>query len=178
VGQAQYWVDAAGKVQAPVVGHIGLRNGKPTVPSGITGEIFEPQQPWQKERYRIITVEPKEGWTAVQRNQQAVSGFLLQYNATLKTIVAHDLPDIIVKKRTPYYRELYDDHKLKDREKNPNLSAGHINQRAYRWLGKIFTQHVWKTWRAMEGLPVGDPYTIAILGHKGYIPPPGESTST
>jgi len=37
---------------------------------------------------------------------------------------------------------------------------------------KIFLQHLWVTWREIEGLPVSDPYSISIMGHAKYIMAP------
>jgi len=33
------------------------------------------------------------------------------------------------------------------------FTKGHIHNRALRWLGQQFLEHVWKEWRRFEGLP-------------------------
>jgi len=50
------------------------------------------------------------------------------------------------------------------------ISVGHVNARARRKVAKLFTSHLWRVWREMEGLPVHEPYA-AKLGHR-VIPPP------
>lgn len=51
----------------------------------------------------------------------------------------------------------------------------HIDRMAKRKVAKIFIQHLWLIWRQAEGLPVSDPYAIAILNHADYILPAGAS---
>jgi hypothetical protein len=38
---------------------------------------------------------------------------------------------------------------------------------------KIFLQHLWVTWRQLEGLPISEPYVQAIMGHANIITAPG-----
>jgi len=52
-------------------------------------------------------------------------------------------------------------------------TPGHIDSMARRKMVKMFLQHLWVRWRTLEGLPTGEPYAQAILGHTGIIPPPG-----
>lgn len=47
----------------------------------------------------------------------------------------------------------------------------HIDLYARRKVVKLFLSSVWETWRKMNGLPVGQIYPIANLGHKHYIAP-------
>jgi len=50
----------------------------------------------------------------------------------------------------------------------------HIHARARRYAVKLFLSHYWATGRAMAGLPVTEPYAIAVLGHspESKINPP------
>ena len=50
-------------------------------------------------------------------------------------------------------------------------SEDHRNNAAIRWTAKLFLSHLWEEWRKLEGLPTPLPYSIAILGHSGYISP-------
>ena len=54
------------------------------------------------------------------------------------------------------------------RVKKPCVETGHIHNMAIRAVVKIFLQHVWCSWREIEGLPVTEPYPIAKLGHTTY----------
>lgn len=46
----------------------------------------------------------------------------------------------------------------------------HIHLRALRKMVKRFLADLWAEWRKMEGLPVTDPYPIAILKHQKQRP--------
>lgn len=45
------------------------------------------------------------------------------------------------------YRELYLAHKATQREKHPDLSDGHIDNRAHRYVQKRLLLNLWKAWR-------------------------------
>jgi hypothetical protein len=49
------------------------------------------------------------------------------------------------------------------------LSDGHLHARAKRRAVKIFLAHYWTTAREARGLPIREPYAIAVLGHDGRI---------
>jgi len=90
-------------------------------------------------------------------------------------------------KQGDLYRRIYDESKAKDRQKHPEqVKSGkkskegkeimlytdmHIHNRAKRKAVKMFLSHLWLKWREMEGLPVTDPYAIAILKHGGIEKP-------
>ena len=44
-----------------------------------------------------------------------------------------------------------------------------IDNMARRYMVKIFLNHLYKTWREMEGLTVREPYPIEYLGHSTVI---------
>lgn len=57
----------------------------------------------------------------------------------------------------------------------PDMAAGHLNQRAIRYMIKAFTACLWLVWREAEGLAVREPYTAQYPGsdgqlHRGYRP--------
>ena len=49
--------------------------------------------------------------------------------------------------------------------KKPTCKA-HIHNMAQRYAVKHFYQDLWLAWRTLEGLPVSEPYVIAVLGHE------------
>ena len=55
----------------------------------------------------------------------------------------------------------------------PMLPPAHIHARARRWAVKLFLSHLHEIWRRHEGLPLPKPFSISVLGHGGYIAPPG-----
>lgn len=56
-------------------------------------------------------------------------------------------------------------------EKDGYISEGHIHAMALRKMIKLFLSHLWTTWRANMGLPVGQPYVHEKLGHTHYCDP-------
>jgi hypothetical protein len=63
------------------------------------------------------------------------------------------------------YRDRYDQAKAKFASAHPDWSLGHIHNAAMGKMIKFFLFDFWKAWREAEGLPVTQPYAIAILGH-------------
>jgi hypothetical protein len=54
------------------------------------------------------------------------------------------------------------------------LTDGHLHARAKRRAVKLFLAHYWGEGRESRGLPVRAPFSIAVLGHDGYIARDGE----
>jgi len=52
------------------------------------------------------------------------------------------------------------------------LPPAHVHARARRYAVKIFLSHFHGEWRRLEGLPVREPYAVAILGHGHLTSPP------
>lgn len=48
-------------------------------------------------------------------------------------------------------------------------TPAHIDLMARRKIAKLFLSHLWLKWREAEGLPISEPYAMAILGHSGYV---------
>jgi len=116
-------------------------------------------------------------------------GKKLGYNPKAK-VLCWKIGDSFIKQRTPFYREIYDKAKERENEKlnypleNPKncpfykeckrklkkakapACALHIHYRAMRKMVKRFLADFWAAWRSLEGLPVSEPYPIAILGHE------------
>ena len=133
--------------------------------------------------------------------QHLKKGQKAPYNRDLKAICWR-IADQFVKQRTPVYREEYDSYKEDDRRKHPNVicqkcgslfppdvkrcpgckatntgynllyCAAHLDARARRKIAKLFLSHLWVKWREEDGLPVSDPYVIAVLEHTNMIPVP------
>ena len=102
-------------------------------------------------------------------------------NARLRSI-CYLISEQFLRQQTPVYSDIYYEDKLRLRELHPepeqtngaspwshNFTDGHIHRMAMRKAVKIFLQHLWVTWREIEGLPVSDPYVKAIMGHTHII---------
>jgi len=49
-----------------------------------------------------------------------------------------------------------------------SYTPAHIDLMARRKIAKLFLSRLWLVWREAEGLPVTEPYAMAIMGHAGY----------
>lgn len=129
-----------------------------------------------------------------------IKGKKLGFNIRVRTF-CWKIGDSLLKQRTPFYRDIYDEAKIKEAEKlrhpekDPHncpvhetclkrLSAKakrlkqstkelpckkHIDYRARRKMIKRFLLDFWLAWRKLEGLPISEPYAIAVLKHKKNI---------
>lgn len=123
-------------------------------------------------------------------SQRRIKDALIDYNPTAK-MLAYKVGTQFVK-QGDLYRKLYDQFRAeyelredlkaeRDIKKGKKTRTGeskgtaHIHNMAQRKAVKIFLQHLWITWRELEGLPVTMPYAISVMGHGDYIKPPGPS---
>lgn len=109
-------------------------------------------------------------------------GVTAHYSTRLKCEVWLAVEQFI-RHQTPVYADAYYAHKAKLRELHPEpvkengtsrYTDMHIHLMAMRKVAKMFLQHLWVTWRTIDGLPVSEPYAFAIAGHDPahYIAPP------
>jgi len=128
-------------------------------------------------------------------------GETLPYNRRLKSELRL-LAEQFYKQQTPIYGTIYYEEKERQRRLNPqplcskcsvvaglrgqtwtcpkcrtsgisiNYTPLHLHCRAMRKAIKIFLSHLWLVWREADGLPISDPYVIAMLRHEHYIEPP------
>ena len=97
-------------------------------------------------------------------NQKRKRGEKVNYNPLAKTI-AWKIADCFIKSKSPY-RKIYDERKKYEQEKHPELTKGHINMRARRYMVKRFLVDLYVKWRELEGLPVSKPYVVDVLKHQ------------
>ncbi len=111
--------------------------------------------------------------------QRCREGETSPYNRKLKSVCWLCVEQFI-KHQTPLYVDLYYAEKERQRRLHPEkikvngkwkYNDGHLHNRAIRKTAKIFLQHLWVTWRKMEGLPVSEPYVQAIMHHTNIIEP-------
>lgn len=91
------------------------------------------------------------------------------YNKGLKTI-CWKIATSFMRANSPY-REIYDKAKERYERERPDWTKLHIHNAATRKMIKIWLQHLWITWRVLEGLPVTMPYVFDDARHTHYIRP-------
>ena len=96
-------------------------------------------------------------------------GERLHYNQRLK-VVCYLIGASFIRTKAPYSK-IYYDEKVKYQNKHSDWTPLHIHRAAMRKMIKIFLSHLWLKWRAMEGLPISQPYAIDQLGHDSFIAP-------
>ena len=96
-------------------------------------------------------------------------GVKAPYNKGLKTI-CWKVATSFMRSNSPY-REIYDKAKARYERERPDWTKGHIHNAAVRKMTKIWLQHLWVTWRELEGLPVNEAYVFGDPAHTHYIRP-------
>lgn len=110
--------------------------------------------------------EPKEGWALKKLADRNCESYHSPFNRRLKSTMFL-VSDQFVKQRTPGYRELYDEEKIRLRNLHPELikvngtkkyTDGHIHNMAMRKIKKEFLKQLWLKWREYEGLDISEEY--------------------
>jgi hypothetical protein len=118
------------------------------------------------------------------RGDKPTKGFLLPYNAFLKSKLMGVLAPCMLKSNSQY-RVYYDNMKERlSHSDNPvngdpnrkwkNESKGHIDMAAKRYMIKIFLQDLYSAWRQIENLPFRKSYQEEYLGHVSTMERIGE----
>jgi len=97
-------------------------------------------------------------------------GQVANWNGYLRTLT-WKMSDSWRKCGVGYFRVKYDDWWPQEKARDPEITDFHAKNRARRKCAKLFISLAWEVWREAEGLPVGDPYPIAKLGHVSRIYP-------
>lgn len=112
------------------------------------------------------------------RGDKLTAGYVSPFNKRLRTAMVGVLADGFIKAQAPYAMNYY--YPYKDRlaqEKNEVLhvgkqkpwdevTKGHRDRAAKRYMIKMFLKDLYATWREIEGLSVRKPYQEEYLGHK------------
>lgn len=90
----------------------------------------------------------------------------ITFDNFLKTKLVGVLATCFLRNNNERYRKIYDDykHRLENHPIWRERTPGHRNNAAKRYMIKMFLLDLWKEWRAIEGLPVGESYAEAKLG--------------
>lgn len=113
------------------------------------------------------------------RGDKATPGFILPFNKELRTALAGVLADGFIKCQSSYALNYYYTYKTRlEQERNGvesignnddgkawgDVSKGHRDRAAKRYMIKMFLKDLYVTWRTIEGLPVRAPYAEEFLG--------------
>ena len=91
------------------------------------------------------------------------------FNKRLKT-ACYLVGSSLIKSNSPY-RVVYDEAKEHYHNTHPDWTKAHTHMASMRKMIKVWLAHVWIIWRALEGLPIRDPYVFDVLGHTHqYLP--------
>lgn len=114
------------------------------------------------------------------RGDRATPGFVLPFNKRLRTALVGVLAtDGFIKNKAPYALNYYYPYKARlEQEANgvasignadegkswKDVSPGHRDRAARRYMIKMFLKDLYVAWRTLEGLPVRVPYAEEYLG--------------
>ena len=156
----------------------GLVRGKKRVPA-------KEYKPEMGEQVRVIMDEKgkPEAYIVLTdvavRGDKATPGFVLPYNKALRTRLIGVLAPGFIKCQSSYAMEYYYPYKARleqefngvasignrDEGKPWNeVSKGHRDNAAKRYMVKMFLRDLYAAWRPLEGLPVRVPYAEEFLG--------------
>lgn len=103
------------------------------------------------------------------KRDRPIKGQRLNYNAGLKKTCY--LAGTSFLRSGSSYRAEYDQAKNFYTVNRPDWTKAHIDMASRRKMVKLFLSHLWVVWRDAEGLPLSPPYSSAVMGHDGIVPP-------
>lgn len=117
------------------------------------------------------------------KGDRPTEGYVLPYNKDLRTRLVGILADGFIKSKSSYAMEFYYPYKgrleketnvIEDHGKQQSdsgkkwceVSKGHRDRAAKRYMIKMFLKDLYVAWRELEGLPVRPPYDDEYLGRQ------------
>lgn len=90
----------------------------------------------------------------------------LWYNPMVKSKLLSVLGGSFLKARRGKYCDAFYDYRsrLQNRVGSEDFTPSHIAKMSIRYSVKLFLADMWVAWRTLEGLPVTEPYAVAMLG--------------
>lgn len=132
---------------------------------------------WLSPISRFSNISKLWKYCGLAPGQKRKRGRKLDYNPHLKTLMWKIAGSFEKQKpEKSYYRRVYQAKKkeyleradLKRAiEKKVKGARLHVRLMAMRYASKRFLADMWLFWRRLEGLPVTEPYVIAVAGHSG-----------
>jgi hypothetical protein len=155
IGLSDYWCE--------------IETGKPVLPlkgkkyKKVKGELVKDEETG-KPVLLTVTHDQPEGTELRKHIDVPITGHVLPYNRTLKTVVLEFLGSGIIKAKGAYKR-VYDERKVYLGATHPDWSAGRIHYGARRKMVSIFLSILWDQWRKLEDYPVRSPWIEEYGGH-------------
>jgi len=115
------------------------------------------------------------------RGDKQTAGFVRPYNSKLRSVLIGILASGFIKAKSPYALNYYYPYKErllneesiieggKKDEKWSEVSLGHRDNAAKRYMIKMFLKDLYVAWRTIEGLSVRPPYKEEYLGKKHQV---------
>ena len=112
------------------------------------------------------------------KGDRPTAGYVLPYHKPLRTAMVGVMADGFIKAQSPYCMDFYYPYKerlsqnkntvthLKKEVAWEDVSKGHRDRAAKRYMVKMFLKDLYVAWREIEGLPVRSSYQEQYLGHK------------
>ena len=154
----------------------GMVCGKKRIPikdyKEADGEIIQIiKQDGKEKDYVVLT-------NTMIKGDRPSPGFILPYNKKLRTVLMGIIAQNFIKSKSPYTKYYYDYKNRLENAKKPvdspgtrddgklwcEVSKGHRDMAAKRYMIKMFLKDLYIAWRTMEGLPVRPPYAEEYLG--------------
>lgn len=109
------------------------------------------------------------------RGDRLAPGFVAPFNKRLRVALVGVMADGFIKQQNDYALDFYYPykHRLEQEANKANagdkawseVSKGHRDSAAKRYMVKMFLRDLYVAWRTLEGLPVRPPYQDEYLGH-------------
>ena len=137
------------------------------------GEIVGSLPPTREGENRVIVLTNE-----MVRGDKLTEGFLSPFNKKLRTALVGVLADGFIKAQSSYALEFYYPYKSRLAESHnevvhrgketswKDVSLGHRDRAANRYMIKAFLKDLYAAWREVEGLSVRVPYAEEFLGKK------------
>jgi len=117
------------------------------------------------------------------RGDRLTAGFVAPFNKRLRTALVGVMADGFIKQQNIYCLDYYYPYKIRleheagvpanadPAKAKPwsDVSKGHRDRAAKRYMVKMFLQDLYVAWRNIEGLPVREPYREEYLGRKHAV---------
>ena len=113
---------------------------------------------------RFDTISKLWAYAGLRPDQKMEKGVNINWSTRLKGLTGRMAVRLLMVGSA--YRAIYDEAKA-DYQGRPEWTPLHIDLASRRKMVKILLAHMWILGRRAQGLPVSEPYAVAVLGHTG-----------
>ena len=160
--------------------YCGLNPGMVRGKVDIKASSYKPGLGEKLKEYKSLSGEKRICYLSDKmiRGDRLTAGFISPFNKSLRTALCGVMADGFIKQQNNYCLEFY--YPCKERLANSerevlhlgkmvqwkDVTKGHRDRAAKRYMVKMFLKDLYPVWRSLEGLEVREPYQEAYLGHK------------